>query len=141
MTERHGLKFLTIWGLIFLIFTLLTLFRKIVASYRNQSISYTANHMTSFYVMATFTFNPLTMFPTYRSQSGDLLCKSTDWFLYDENRGRYIGLTVWPICTLCFINFSKRLCDADLNIEWNLFKVNNKDTRTTPLTWFSCLYC
>ena len=71
MTERRGLNFLTTWGLIFLIFTLLTLFGKIVASYRNQSISYTANHMTSFYVMATFTFNPLTMFPTYRNQSGD----------------------------------------------------------------------
>ena len=81
MTERRGLNFLTTWGLIFLIFTLLTLFRKIMASYRNPSISYTANHMTSFYVMATFIFNPLTMFPTYRNQSGDLLCKSTDFYM------------------------------------------------------------
>ena len=25
------------------------------------------------------------MFPSYRKQSDDLLCKSTDWFLYDGN--------------------------------------------------------
>ena len=24
------------------------------------------------------------MFPSYRNQSVDLLCKSTDWFLYDR---------------------------------------------------------
>ena len=29
------------------------------------------------------------MFPSYRNQSVDLLCKSTDWFLYDGNIGRY----------------------------------------------------
>ena len=28
------------------------------------------------------------MFPSYRSQSVDLRCKSTDWFLYDGNIGR-----------------------------------------------------
>ena len=28
------------------------------------------------------------MFPSYRNQSFDLLCKSTDWFLYDEKIGR-----------------------------------------------------
>ena len=28
------------------------------------------------------------MFPSYRNQSFDLLCKSTDWFLYDERIGR-----------------------------------------------------
>ena len=28
------------------------------------------------------------MFPSYRNQSVDLLCKSTDWFLYDGNIGR-----------------------------------------------------
>ena len=27
------------------------------------------------------------------------------------------------------------------NNEWNVFKVNNKDTRTTSLTSFWCLYC
>ena len=27
------------------------------------------------------------MFPSYRNQSVDLLCKSIDWFLYDENIG------------------------------------------------------
>ena len=29
-----------------------------------------------------------TRFPSYRNQSVDLLCKSTDWFLYDKNIGR-----------------------------------------------------
>ena len=29
------------------------------------------------------------MFPSYRNQSVDLLCKSIDWFLYDGNIGRY----------------------------------------------------
>ena len=28
------------------------------------------------------------MFPSYRNQSVDLQCKSTDWFLYDGNIGR-----------------------------------------------------
>ena len=28
------------------------------------------------------------MFPSYRNQSVDLLCKSTEWFLYDGNIGR-----------------------------------------------------
>ena len=28
------------------------------------------------------------MFPSNRNQSVDLLCKSTDWFLYDGNIGR-----------------------------------------------------
>ena len=28
------------------------------------------------------------MFPSYRNQSVDLLCKSADWFLYDGNIGR-----------------------------------------------------
>ena len=28
------------------------------------------------------------MFPSYRNQSVDLLCKSTDWFLYNGNIGR-----------------------------------------------------
>ena len=28
------------------------------------------------------------VFPSYRKQSFDLLCKSTDWFLYDEKIGR-----------------------------------------------------
>ena len=28
------------------------------------------------------------MFPSYRNQSVDLRCKSTDWFLYDGNIGR-----------------------------------------------------
>ena len=33
-------------------------------------------------------FNPLTTnVPLYRNQSVDLLCKSTDWFLYDGNIG------------------------------------------------------
>ena len=27
------------------------------------------------------------MFPSYRNQSFDLLCKSTDWFLYHEKIG------------------------------------------------------
>ena len=27
------------------------------------------------------------MFPSYRNQFVDLLCKSTDWFLYDGNIG------------------------------------------------------
>ena len=29
------------------------------------------------------------MFPSYRNQSVDLQSKSTDWFLYDGNIGRY----------------------------------------------------
>ena len=28
------------------------------------------------------------MFPSYRNQSVEFLCKSTDWFLYDGNIGR-----------------------------------------------------
>ena len=28
------------------------------------------------------------MIPSYWNQSVDLLCKSTDWFLYDGNSGR-----------------------------------------------------
>ena len=32
------------------------------------------------------------MLQLYSNQSVDLLCKSTDWFLYDENIGRK-GLT------------------------------------------------
>ena len=24
---------------------------------------------------------------------------------------------------------------------WNIFRVNNKDTRATPIKWFWCLYC
>ena len=28
------------------------------------------------------------MFSSYRNQAVDLLCKSTDWFLYDGNIGR-----------------------------------------------------
>ena len=28
------------------------------------------------------------MFLSYRNQSVDLCCKSTDWFLYDRNIGR-----------------------------------------------------
>ena len=31
------------------------------------------------------------MFPSYRHQSIDLLCKSTDWCLYDGNIGRKRG--------------------------------------------------
>ena len=29
------------------------------------------------------------MLPSYRNQSVDLLCKSTDWFLHDRNIGHY----------------------------------------------------
>ena len=31
--------------------------------------------------------DPPTKLPSYRDQSTDLLCKSTDWFLYDGNFG------------------------------------------------------
>ena len=34
------------------------------------------------------------MFPSYRNQSVDLHCKSTDWFLYDENIDRWRVKTV-----------------------------------------------
>ena len=37
------------------------------------------------------------MFPSYRNQSVDLLYKSTDWFLYDGNIGRYRVKWVNPI--------------------------------------------
>ena len=39
------------------------------------------------------------MFPSYRNQSVDLLCKSADWFLYDgniiKNALYIISKTVW----------------------------------------------
>ena len=43
------------------------------------------------------------MYPSYRNKSVDLLCKSTDLFLYDEDIGR------WRMNSSAFITFSKVL--------------------------------
>ena len=41
------------------------------------------------------------MYPSYRNKSVDLLCKSTDLFLYDGDIGR------WRMNSSAFITFSK----------------------------------
>ena len=37
------------------------------------------------------------MFPSYRNQLVDLLCKSTNWFLYDANVGRGLNLLLFVL--------------------------------------------
>ena len=56
------------------------------------------------------------MLPSYRNQSVDLFCKSTDWFLYDRNIGpeRFNQ------------NFPKTcdpLCKVDLDAELIIFLI------------------
>ena len=47
------------------------------------------------------------MFPSYRNQSVEFQRKSADWFLYDEDIGRYKGLTIfWKTLHLCFTGLS-----------------------------------
>ena len=41
--------------------------------------------LSSLYVGILTLYRPV--FRSYRNQSVDLRCKSTDWFLYDENIG------------------------------------------------------
>ena len=51
------------------------------------------------------------MFPSYRSQSIDLRCKSIDWFLYEGNTGTY-GL-----------NNSKMMFNASISSCWKCFSL------------------
>ena len=51
------------------------------------------------------------VFPSYRSQSIDLRCKSIDWFLYEGNTGTY-GL-----------NNSKMMFNASISSCWKCFSL------------------
>ena len=91
---------------------------------------------------------------SYRNQSIDLLPKSMDWFLYDN--GLRLERVKWKSSKVndCFISiamhfFQYKLSQSAINYmfkgnsrntrsRWNMFKVNNKDTRTTPVASFWC---
>ena len=45
------------------------------------------------------------MFPSYRNQSVDLLCKSTDWFLHDGNIGRSRVKQTMSKATIFFVYY------------------------------------
>ena len=57
----------------------------------------------------------------YRNQSIDLQSKSTDWFLYDHGRHH-------ERVNACVFRSSPTI--TKLVAIWNMFKVNNKDSRT-----------
>ena len=103
----------------------------------------------------------------YRNQSIDLLCKSVDWFLNDRDlrHERGIPYSSWKSFKLDNSMWSSRDLDhpsrhllvqkqqwKHQNNVWNLFKVNNKDTRRLVLvslllslnrihTLFWCYHC
>ena len=72
-----------------------------------------------------------------------------DWFLYDNGlchervkeinwlitRRKLLRLLPQPVVT------SSKLAIENYNKVWNMFKGNNKDTRTTSMVLFWCLYC
>ena len=65
------------------------------------------------------------MFQSYRISSIDLQSKLIDWFAWVEN---WLKMS-YPVIYLLKVN------NKSTSRVWNMFKVNNKDIRTTPLQY------